>query len=377
MADLRVYIDFKSPYAYLALAPTRLLADELGITVDWLPFVLDIPSYLGSARLDGSGRVVAQDRNPAQWSGVRYAYYDCRRYANLRGMTLRGTEKIWDTNLAALGMLWARRQGDAVLRRYLDAVYVPFWKRELDLEDVDVVERVLAAVGTDTAGFRAYVSGQGPEENRQLQEQAFSAGIFGVPTYEAAGERFFGREHLPRIRWILQGKQGPAPDIAYELLPGDRVTPATQRRLQVAISPRAVDSYLALAPVFALAEALALDVAWYRLPESPPPALPDPADSSRGARHRRYRAANHALNQSRYLPPGLPAEAVPAATEALLESRGIVLADGMPGRDMSARGYPGAPQFLLGDEIFVGRQHLPLIRARIEAMSGPTHGNGR
>jgi 2-hydroxychromene-2-carboxylate isomerase len=42
--NLTVYIDFKSPYAYLAIEPTRRLAKELQIEVDWYPFVLDIPS---------------------------------------------------------------------------------------------------------------------------------------------------------------------------------------------------------------------------------------------------------------------------------------------------------------------------------------------
>ncbi|MCB1701025.1 MAG: 2-hydroxychromene-2-carboxylate isomerase, partial [Halioglobus sp.] len=86
---LRVHIDFKSPYAYLAIEPTRQVAHALGITIDWYPFVLDIPSYLGSARLDSSGRVAEQSRSKDQWSGVKYAYYDCRRYANLRGLTIR------------------------------------------------------------------------------------------------------------------------------------------------------------------------------------------------------------------------------------------------------------------------------------------------
>ena len=54
---LTVYIDFKSPYAYLAVEPTRRLARELAIQIDWMPFVLDIPSYLGSARLGSSGEV--------------------------------------------------------------------------------------------------------------------------------------------------------------------------------------------------------------------------------------------------------------------------------------------------------------------------------
>ena len=97
---LIVYLDFKSPYAYLAWQPTLEMARELGVPVGWRPFVLDIPSYLGSAKLGKSGELAEQNRSEEQWSGVKYAYYDCRRYANLRQLTVRGTVKIWDTNLA-------------------------------------------------------------------------------------------------------------------------------------------------------------------------------------------------------------------------------------------------------------------------------------
>ena len=45
-APLIIYLDFKSPYAYLAIDPTRRLLSELGLIADWRPFVLDIPSYL-------------------------------------------------------------------------------------------------------------------------------------------------------------------------------------------------------------------------------------------------------------------------------------------------------------------------------------------
>ena len=50
-APLIVYVDHKSPYAYLAVEPTYALGEELGIEIDWRPLTLDIPSYLGSARL--------------------------------------------------------------------------------------------------------------------------------------------------------------------------------------------------------------------------------------------------------------------------------------------------------------------------------------
>src|SRR5271155_5018524 len=111
-APLIVYIDYKSPYAYLAVEPTYALADELGIEIDWRPFTLDIPSYLGSARLNPEGKVVENDRTPGQWAKVKYAYRDVRRYGSLRGIIVRGTVKIWDSSLAGIGKLWGEGRGE-------------------------------------------------------------------------------------------------------------------------------------------------------------------------------------------------------------------------------------------------------------------------
>lgn len=216
-APLIVYVDVKSPYAYLAVEPTIALGHELGIAIDWRPLTLDIPSYLGSARTDNSGKVVESRRSPAQWNAVRYAYRDAKRYARLRGITLYGTQKIWDSSLAGIGLLWAREQGQAEAERYLNAVYPPFWRRELDIEQASVIEATLAAAEVETRGFDDYAHGDGRLIHDRLQESLHPAGIFGVPTYLVADDRFFGREHLPAIRWLLTGRQGPAPDIAYDL----------------------------------------------------------------------------------------------------------------------------------------------------------------
>src|SRR5215472_11483045 len=121
-APLIVYLDFKSPYAYLAKDPTYALGQEFGIEIDWRPFTLDIPSYLGSARLNKEGQVVESQRTPKQWTMVKYSYHDVRRYGSLRGLTVRGTTKIWDSSLAGIGMLWAKRHGDVVLHEYINRV---------------------------------------------------------------------------------------------------------------------------------------------------------------------------------------------------------------------------------------------------------------
>ena len=219
---LIVYIDYKSPYAYVAKDPTYQLAEDLGIQIDWRPLTLDIPSYLGSARLDGTGLVVESQRSDDQWQEVKYAYRDARRYAALNGLILRGTVKIWDSSLAHIGMLWAKQQGQKILRDYTHGVYEPFWKRELDLEDHSAIVSILAAAGAETEGFDDYANGPGRVLHDSMQRQIFDAGIFGVPSYVVDGEIFFGREHLPRIRWLLTGKEGPAPDIGYRHFAGNQ-----------------------------------------------------------------------------------------------------------------------------------------------------------
>jgi len=219
-ARLIVYLDIKSPYAFIARDPTRALAQALAVSIDWRPLTLDIPSYLGSARLDKRGKVAESRRTAGQWSSVKYAYADARRYAALQGYMLRGTAKIWDTTLVHMGFLWARQQGATVLERYLDHVYPRFWRREFDAEDPDVVSQALRHADAELDGFADYAAGAGRVEHDRMQQSIFSAGIFGVPTYVVENEVFFGREHLPSVRWILQGRQGPRPDVSLARLEG-------------------------------------------------------------------------------------------------------------------------------------------------------------
>src|SRR5579862_7714629 len=128
---------------------------------------------------------------------------DCRRQARKRGLTIRGTVKIWDTVLGAAGLLWAKRQGDDVFRAYHDRVFERFWKRELDIEDLAVVTAMLAEAGAATTGFAAYAAAEGPAEVNRISRDAEASGVFGTPTFVIDGELFWGSEHLSDIRAML------------------------------------------------------------------------------------------------------------------------------------------------------------------------------
>ncbi|MCR9080019.1 MAG: DsbA family protein [Hyphomonadaceae bacterium] len=216
-APLIIYIDIKSPYAFVAVRPTLALEAELGLQFDWRPLTLDIPSYLGSAEKKKGKVVASKGRSQRTWNAIRYSYRDARRYAERQGLILKGTEKIWDSRLPNIGILWVMQTARDRLGAYLEAVYPPFWRRELDIEDISVVEGCLNAAGVSAVGFADFVSGTGGAQHDQLQPQFHPAGIYGVPTYILGDDILFGREHIPYIRWALTGRNGPAPDIAYEI----------------------------------------------------------------------------------------------------------------------------------------------------------------
>src|ERR1700712_1113170 len=199
---ITVFTDYKSPYAYLAKDLAYELERDCSARLNWQPYILDIPSFLGSASVDGAGRVLEESRNAHQWRRVRYSYMDCRRQARKRGLTIRGTQKIWDSPLAAAGMLFARQAGDIVFRRYHDMVFERFWSRALDIENIGAVAEVLTEAGADASEFSARSEAL-REQVAAMSRAAASQGVFGVPTFVFGGEIYWGREHLPDIRQLL------------------------------------------------------------------------------------------------------------------------------------------------------------------------------
>ena len=199
---ITAYTDYKSPYAFLAKDQVYELARATGAVIDWQPYILNIPLYLGSAVLGADGTVLEANRNAHQWRRVRYSDMDCRRQARKRGLTVRGTRKIFDSAPAAAGMLFAQQAGEAAFRHYHNTVFERFWKRDLDIEAVDALAAVLTEAEADGAAFAAFLP-EGLARVAAISEKAEAEGIFGVPSFVVDGELFWGSEHLPDIHAML------------------------------------------------------------------------------------------------------------------------------------------------------------------------------
>jgi 2-hydroxychromene-2-carboxylate isomerase len=181
LKEVKMYSDFKSPYAFLAFDPAFALEDKYRIRLKWKPFQL---------RLKGKG-----ERSQYSEYKVKYSYMDARRWANMRGgLMLRGPLKIFDTTPALIGGLYAERHGK--LRPYGNKVFELFFKRELAADEDDAIAGVMTAVGLSDAGYREYLAGEGAAAYERAQEDAVADQVFGVPMFYFENEPFWGYDRM-------------------------------------------------------------------------------------------------------------------------------------------------------------------------------------
>ncbi len=194
MADaletIKLYYDFKSPFTYLAMEPAYRLEQTHRVRLRFIPLELAVREVYGGE---------LEQRVQRDWDKVRYLYMDVRRFANERGMIIRGPQKIYDSRLALMGGLYADRNGR--FRPYADRLFERFFKRELDLEDFGALAAVMAEAGLDTEAFRRYADGDSPGDLRAAAAEAERDGVFGVPTFNVAGELFWGND---RVAWVIK-----------------------------------------------------------------------------------------------------------------------------------------------------------------------------
>jgi len=189
--ELKMYSDYKSPYAWLAFDPVFALEDKYAVRVKWIPFQL---------RLKGSGQ-----RSLYSEYKVKYSYMDARRTANERGdkKMIRGPLKIYDTTPALIGGLFAEKHGKLV--EYSRKVYELFFNRELAVDEAEAVASLIGSMGMSAHEYRAYAAGPGKADYEEAQQQAAADHIFGVPICVFRGEPFWGNDRVPMLEQRLQG----------------------------------------------------------------------------------------------------------------------------------------------------------------------------
>ncbi len=184
--EIKMYSDFKSPYAWIAFDPAFALEQKFNVRIKWKPFQL---------RIKGKGQ-----RSVYSEFKVKYSYMDVRRNANLqdKDYMIRGPLKIYDTAPALIGGLFAEREGRLI--DYGRHVFEEFFRRQLEVDEAEAVAGAIDHLGMSSDAFRDYLNGQGQKDYEASLDEAMEDHIFGVPLFLMDGEQFWGHDRI----WLIE-----------------------------------------------------------------------------------------------------------------------------------------------------------------------------
>lgn len=190
MKNITFYLDFISPYAYLAFAELPQALMGMNYTVTYKP-------VLFAALLKHHGQL-----GPAEIPAKRdWTYRQVQWLAHNQGITLDMPAAHPFNPLALLRLAIAADARGQPNRYVCETLLRHVWVGGSDPADpgrLDALTRQLAPVRNPSdASVKAQLRAHG--------EEAIAKGVFGVPALEVDGKVFWGRDSLPMLRAYLQG----------------------------------------------------------------------------------------------------------------------------------------------------------------------------
>ncbi|HIG44578.1 MAG: hypothetical protein ABGY96_19365 [bacterium] len=207
--QLTIHLDLSSLSGFLSMQPTLDLVEELQIPAQWLP-VSGILARLSSKQPNQtSDDPLAAYK--ARRAKARFQFEQREHHRNCQrlGITEEQGLRHFDAEQVHVGLLYVNQLGIDP-RDYITGVYRAGFAQEKTLQTPDEVAELLQGLGISGAGFLDYQK-TGKLELSALQQQLLEQSIFDSPAYLYQGERYHGRQHLPLLRWTIEGSKGDPP----------------------------------------------------------------------------------------------------------------------------------------------------------------------
>ncbi|CAF3230389.1 unnamed protein product [Rotaria socialis] len=193
---IKFYYDFKSPFTYLALEPALQLEKDYPVQISFIPWRFRAEETFGGT---------VEQRDKRNWDKIRYGYSECRRFANERGLIIRGSQRIFDSSMSLIAGLYADKH--QFFHAFASRTFELFFKRQLNIENMDEIIKLLYETSRKdktfeefSQDFQNYLNNQGQQDYLNAEIEAELDHVFGVPMFIIRDEPFWGYDRLSWVR---------------------------------------------------------------------------------------------------------------------------------------------------------------------------------
>jgi len=192
------YVDFSSPYSYVASEWIEALAARHGRTVRWHAVLLGVTFQAAELKSPVSHPIKRE-----------YSLHDFERSARFAGVPFTLPEKFPVATQNAARVFWWLEETDperaADWARHCLRAY--FTRGTVDLANVEHVKALASEFGLDAAeAERVWSEPRWKSRLKTACDDAIAQGVFGAPFFVIDGEPFWGNDRRDQIeRWLASG----------------------------------------------------------------------------------------------------------------------------------------------------------------------------
>jgi len=178
------YFDFISPYSYLALKKIEYLKVNNSINFIYKPILLG-----GLHKLGG---ITAPAFNERKMKNMKN---DCLLIAKKNKIDFKWNNKFPINTLDLMrGYISLEK---SYKEKYLKLCFDAYWKDDLDISNIEVINKILEKCKLDKRKFFEDVEKEKiKKELKNLTNDAFEKDIFGAPTFVVNEKIFWGQDRL-------------------------------------------------------------------------------------------------------------------------------------------------------------------------------------
>ena len=179
------YFDFISPYSFLAHKEIIKIEKKTSIKVIYKPILLG-----GLHNLHG---IKAPAFIPAK---AKHMVRDCKLIAERNNIKFRFNTYFPIRSLNLMRGVFVAEE-DNFKSYYIDNIFNAIWQDGLNMNDENIVQRVLKNLNINPKTFMLRCMTQiNKEKLKTYTQEAFDKGIFGAPTFYVKNKIFWGQDRL-------------------------------------------------------------------------------------------------------------------------------------------------------------------------------------
>jgi 2-hydroxychromene-2-carboxylate isomerase len=194
MKELTFYFDFISPFSYFAWAQLEKFKSEKSLIIHYKPVALG--PILNHWQIKGPGEITPKRE---------FLLKQCLRYSAQNQIPFTTPKTHPFNSLYALRLCLKHVSGHHQ-GKVIETLWKAGWQQRIDMAEPDELLQALRDTGLPAEElYERSFTREAKVELKQNIQEAIAAGVFGVPSFVAQNELFWGNDSFGDLMRFLEG----------------------------------------------------------------------------------------------------------------------------------------------------------------------------